>query len=140
MILWGRLTLEWLDTSLLVIWTTMLSFVSAAFLATLVKKEIPQEIVITAFSCSFMVISAVRVLHYRERTGWIMPAAVGVSVAINHFFNVKMQIGWIWGGIINGFLLSIVAAFVPTIGYIWEYIKPIPRVSKRNFQWAQQGQ
>lgn len=124
----GRFTLEWLDTSILAVWSFLLGFVLLGGAASLLKRELPSEFVIALASSTFVCVSAIRLLQWRERTPFIVPAGMLVSASVIWLGYVPRPVIGMWtSSLINGCLLAAVAALVPTFDDCWQRVKPYPR-------------
>ena len=131
----GRFTLQWLDTTLIAIWSFVCLFGLVGVISTYSRFAFPQDLFINFVSSSFLFISAIRLLHSRGRSGFIVPVSCAVCALIIHLtsrygYMPYPTIGIVAGSIVNGMIVSLVAAFIPTFDDVWQRLKPYPREIK----------
>lgn len=127
--------LQWLDTSILAAWIFLISFGFVGLAASVLGVSFPQDLIINLTSSGFLLVSAIRLLHWRGRTGFIVPVACAlcaliIQVATKQRYIPYPNIGMFAASVLNGMVVSIVAALVPTFDDCWQRVKPYPRVVK----------
>jgi uncharacterized membrane protein len=124
-----------MDTSILAIWIFLISFGLTGLAASVIGISFPQELIINLVSSGFLLLSAIRLLHWRGRTGFIVPVACAmcaliIQVATKQRYIPYPSIGMFAASILNGMVISVFAALVPTFDDCWQRVKPYPRTIK----------
>lgn len=132
----GRFDGRWLDSTLLAVWGGIAAVLLASLAASLgAPAVVSAQTGVAAFTLGFMLLSAVRVMHWRQRSSATVAAACVLSYAVTWYMvRADMmpapEIGVAASACVTGFLLSLGAALVPSPAYVWSRIKPVPRPTR----------